>query len=114
MVEVRQPYSSYTVDQLLELDGVWQNKAETLHDEYANTPTLNWATWHDRYFLQNTVQIDGFFLYKQLTDHDQLHENFHDKSQLVVYPDRPDDYERWQSDDLEFDMDHYGPDHWKD
>lgn len=95
------------VDELEDVTGVTENKAEGLADSYRNLTTLYWATWHDRMYLQDEVQIDGFFLYKQLGEAG-LYRNWHDRDEYVERPDRLTDFEKWQRDPSS--VPHYGLD----
>lgn len=94
-------------DELENVDGVTENKAEQLADTYRNLTTLYWATWHDRMHLQDEIGIDGFFLYQKL-DEAGLYRNWHNRGEYVERPDdRPTDLEKWQNG---VDVPHYGLD----
>jgi len=97
------------VDELEQITGVTESKAEKLADEYRNLTTLYWSTWHDRDFIQSEIQINPFFLYKQLSEAD-LYSNYHSQTDKIERPDRPTDYDKWKEG---MDLDHYGHDKWK-
>ena len=75
-------------DELLALDGVTERKADQLSEQYANLPTLSWATWHDEAYIQDEVQINPDFLRDQLWAAD-LYESYHHFPDCVIRPDRP-------------------------
>lgn len=79
------------VEQLLEVRGVTETKAEALVAEYQDLDTISWAVRKDKEYIQEEFLIDPDFLYDELLEEDLWQPYYKRKRQLKI-PDRRQDY----------------------
>lgn len=79
------------LNQLLDVTGVTQRKAEGLLDEYGNLYTVAWAATHDDEYVQREFKINPEFLREQMMEAGVWKDYWSHKTRLQI-PDRRQDW----------------------